>query len=165
MHFLTLTHNQRYSILVWITLLCFSSKLFAQLDVNLTGLAKDSAVLERNVLRVAIQANDVVLVNNEESPFDSISTFVKRHLLNYGLDTALSEIPQKAIVSLTCKRETTYKRYVEVYEAIRDAYLEVRNEVSLERYRLAYNELSDKQKKRIRQEIPMRISEAEPSGQ
>ena len=140
--------------------------VFAQIDAGLPNQqfsGKKSYV--HNILKVAIDANDTIYVNSRATCLDSLSSLVTKHILNYGKDASFSDSPQHAIVLLSCKRQTTYKRYVDVYTAIRSTYDEIRNEKSIEWYKKEFDDLEEHQQKHIRKEIPVRISEAEPTAE
>jgi hypothetical protein len=138
--------------------------VFAQLNgIPLSDDSNNKKNYSHNILRVDIDASDTIRINGVVSSLDSLAVWVKKHITNNGRDSSFSESPQKAIVSLKCRRQTSYKRYVDVYNAIKAVYWEVRNTTSKEMYNLDYDVLDEQKKKQIRQAIPMRIAEAEPT--
>ena len=61
-------------------------------------------------------------------------------------------------------RGTKYKAYLEVYNEVKAAYRELRDEMGLKRYGKEYQYCSKTEKKEIRSTIPLVISESEPSN-
>jgi hypothetical protein len=138
--------------------------VFAQLNgIPLSDDSNNKKNYSHNILRVDIDASDTIRINGVVSSLDSLAIWVKKHITNNGRDSSFSDSPQRAIVSLKCRRQTSYKRYVDVYNTIKAAYWEVRNTTSKEMFNLDYDVLDEQKKKQIRQEIPMRIAEAEPT--
>lgn len=78
------------------------------------------------------------------------------------------ELPSSALISLQNDRGTRYAMYISVQNELSAAINELRNELSLDKFGVAYSELNpslseDKPKiKAIRAVYPQRISEAEP---
>lgn len=78
------------------------------------------------------------------------------------------ELPGSALISLQNDRGTSYETYISVQNELSAAVNELRNELSLEKFNVAYSELnpgdeSDKPKiLAVRAVYPQRISEAEP---
>mgnify|MGYP001116205327 CR=1 FL=1 len=78
------------------------------------------------------------------------------------------ELPTSAMISLQNDRGTKYAMYISVQNELNAAINELRNELSLEKFGVAYSELNpslaeDKPKiKAVRAVYPQRISEAEP---
>jgi biopolymer transport protein ExbD len=78
------------------------------------------------------------------------------------------ELPTSAMISLQNDRGTKYAMYISVQNELNAAINELRNDLSLDKFGVAYNELNpgvseDKPKiKAIRAVYPQRISEAEP---
>jgi len=78
------------------------------------------------------------------------------------------ELPSSALISLQNDRGTSYDMYIKVQNELSAAVNELRDELSLEKFNVRYNELNpaddnDKPKiKAIRAVYPQRISEAEP---
>ncbi len=75
-----------------------------------------------------------------------------------------AETPKNAIVSLKNDRGTNYRTYLEVYNEVKAAYNELRDEMALKKYNKGYEEIDAEKQKEIRDEIPLVISEAEPTS-
>jgi len=88
----------------------------------------------------------------------------KAFINNNGRDPESSDNPQKAIISLQNDRGTSYQTYIEVQNELAAAYRELRDNRSMQKFGMMYNDLSTKQQKEIRKEYPQKISEAEPKN-
>ena len=75
----------------------------------------------------------------------------------------LPSSPTKAVVSIQNDRGTNYESYLEVYNEIKAAYNELWDEAAQMKYQKSYEILDNKSKRSIRAEIPLVISEAEPT--
>ena len=69
-----------------------------------------------------------------------------------------------AIISIKNDRGTKYETYLNVYNEIKGAYNELRDEEAKRKYNKAYEFCSKEQRKTIRNTIPLVISEAEPTS-
>ncbi len=122
----------------------------------------DAPINQRNALEILVNANDQLLVDGELMHIRDLKEISKVHVNNYGNNPKFSDSPQVAVVSLKNDRGTSYERYVQVHNEIRAAYNELRNEFSERKFGLKYKELSDELQKEVREEYPLRLSEAEP---
>jgi hypothetical protein len=69
----------------------------------------------------------------------------------------------KGIISLKNDRGTSYDMYIKVQNELASAFNQMKDDLSVELFRLKYTQLIDKKKiKGINKAIPVRISEAEP---
>jgi len=151
---------------------------------------------EKNVLQIAINRNDRLLVEGSQLvKIEDIKNIAMEFIDNGGgvgnkdvgkcdycqggpnkvVDEASSDHPNKAVISLKSDRGTSYGAFVAVHDALGQAYTELRDRVSLERYGKSYQALvkqqkSDKSKKldekiqAIKGLYPEIISEVEPTG-
>lgn len=117
---------------------------------------------QRNILEVLVNSKDQLLVEGESIHIRDLKEASKLHVNNYGKNPNFSDSPDKAVISLKNDRGTSYEIYVQVHNEIRAAYNELRNEYSERKFGLKYKELSDELQKEVRQEYPLRLSEAEP---
>ncbi|MEZ4887310.1 MAG: biopolymer transporter ExbD [Chitinophagales bacterium] len=122
----------------------------------------NAPVNDRNVLQILVNAKDELLVEGEPIHIRDLKEISKIHINNYGKNPKYSDAPDEAVISLKNDRGTSYERYVEVHNEIRAAYSELRNEYSERKFGLDYKELGENQQKEVRQEYPLRLSEAEP---
>lgn len=151
-------------------------------------------IKEKNVLDIVVNRNNQLLVENEFVQVTDIRRLAMEFIDNGGgigtpsedgqpgepcdyckgkRDPASSDHPSKAIVSLQSDRGTTYGMYVSIQNEIEAAYNELRNRLSLEKYKRSYDDLqkdyddnpSEKLKEKIdylKDAYPQIISEPEP---
>ncbi|MEL7248756.1 MAG: biopolymer transporter ExbD [Bacteroidota bacterium] len=117
----------------------------------------------RNLFRVAINSQNAVLVRGEEQPLTELKDAVKAFIMNPEGNPEFAAAPNKAIVSLVNDRSTSYETYLEVYNELKAAYNELWEQAAQQRYDRSYHELSQREQATIRQDIPLIISEAEPT--
>lgn len=118
----------------------------------------------RNVFSVLVNASNQLLVRGEQLDVENLRERTKEFIANPQRREDLSESPSNAIISLKNDRGTNYKTYLTVYNELQAAYNELRNEAAQKRFGKEYEFLSTDQKTKIRNEIPMVISEAEPTA-
>ena len=117
----------------------------------------------RNVYSVLVNANNDLLVRGEPMNIDNLKDNTKLFISNPRNEEDKAENPKKAIISLKNDRGTKYKTFLTVYNELKAAYTELRNEEAEKRYGKLYEYLDKEQRKIIRNEIPLVISEAEPT--
>ena len=82
-------------------------------------------VRERNMLKILVDAQGRVLLEDQPSAVSLLREEVKKHVLNEGVDPRYSESPQKAIVSIKTARQTPYDAYIQVLDEVWMAYFEM----------------------------------------
>lgn len=116
----------------------------------------------RNALEILVNAQDQLLVEGKPTHIRDLKEISKLHVDNHGKDSKFSDSPQIAVISLKNDRGTSYQTYIRVHNEIRAAYNELRNEYSERKFGLKFKELSAELQKEVREEYPIRLSEAEP---
>ncbi len=124
----------------------------------------DVKVEDRNVLTVLVNAKNELLVEGERTDVRQLKDIAKEFIANPHGRKDLAESPQKAVISLKTDRGTNYQTYITVYNELRRAYNELRDEAARERFGKPFAELTPEQQKEIRKMYPIRISEAEPEA-
>ena len=119
---------------------------------------------ERNVFSVLVNADNQLLVRGEPTDIRDLRERTKEFIINPEKLENMSEDPTKAIVSLKNDRGTQYGTYLEVYNEVKAAYNELRDEEAKKRYGKEYQYLNKDQAKSIRDAIPLILSEAEPTA-
>lgn len=123
------------------------------------------ALKKRNVYAVLVNAQNKLLVRNEEMSIDDLRENTREFISNPRGREDLAEAPNKAIISLKNDRGTSYKTYLEVYNELKAAYNELWDELSERKFGVPYSDnLTNAQQQEIRKEIPFVISEAEPTS-
>lgn len=118
----------------------------------------------RNVYAVLVNADDQLLVRGEPQSVNTLRANAKEFIMNPNKREDMAEKPTKAIISIRNDRGTSYKTYLEVYNELKAAYNELREESSNRQYGKSYANLTKELRKKIRSEIPLVISEAEPTN-
>ena len=119
---------------------------------------------ERNVFSVLVNASNQLLVRGEPAEISQLKQRTKEFIKNPQKREDLAENPKKAIISLKNDRGTKYKTYLEVYNELQAAYNELRDEEALKRFGKPYEECNNKQRQEVRNDIPLILSEAEPTS-
>jgi biopolymer transport protein ExbD len=118
----------------------------------------------RNVYSVLVNANNELLVRGEPKDIKNLREDTKTFIMNPRKLEDMAEKPTKAIISLKNDRGTKYKTYLEVYNELKAAYNELREEEAQKRHNKSYEFITRDQQKEIRNAIPLVISEAEPTN-
>lgn len=118
---------------------------------------------KRNVYRVVVNANNQILVRGKEMKVSSIRESAKKFISNYGKDPEMSTNPKSAIVSLQNDRGTNYETYLAVYNELKAAYNELWDDYAMQQFQRKYEDLDKEQGKEVKEEIPLVLSEAEPT--
>lgn len=140
----------------------------------------DVRINDKNLLEILVNANNQLLVEQEYMELDELKDIVIKHLDNRGKLPNFSESPQEAVISLKNDRGTNYGTYIEIQNSLKAAYAEVRDKyaLTLTNGSMNYREIDecadnedldsakrnscDDLKKKVQEEYPMKISEAEP---
>lgn len=123
-------------------------------------------VRERNMLKILVNENGDVLLEEEPATTQVIREEVKTHVLNRGQDPNYAESPGKAVVSIKTSAGTPYDRYIEVLDEVWMGYFEIWNAESRQRGFANYDaykaSLGEDEENEIREEFKAQISIAEP---
>ena len=118
----------------------------------------------RNVFSVLVNADNQLLVRGQLTDINDLREDTKMFISNPRNESDKAENPKKAIISLKNDRGTKYRTYLEVYNELKAAYNELRNEEANKRFGKDYEYISKTQQREIRSDIPLVISEAEPTN-
>ncbi len=121
-------------------------------------------VRERNLLKILVNAQGMVLLDDEPVSVNDVRQRVKDFVANPNNDPNLSESPNDAIVSIKTDRRTPYSVYIDMLDEVMGAYAELRTDASMSRFGVPYSQLEDntEQKEEIQDLYPKKISIAEP---
>lgn len=119
---------------------------------------------KRNVLSILVNKKNELIVRDKKMDVKNLRTKVKEFISNPNQNLDFAENPKKAIVSLGNERGTDYKSYIAVYNEIKGAYNELRNEKTLEMFGKEFEEINAALQKEIKSLIPLVIVEAEPTA-
>ncbi len=119
----------------------------------------------RNVFSVLVNAQNQLLVRGQPVSLEDLRERAKEFIANPQQRPDLAERPTRAIISLKNDRGTNYNTYLQVYNELKGAYNELWDELSQRKYGISYSEdMPNSYLKEIRKEIPMVLSEAEPTS-
>jgi biopolymer transport protein ExbD len=121
-------------------------------------------IRERNMLRILVNAQGMVLLNDEPVSIAEVRDRVTDFVDNPTNNPNLSESPDDAIVSIKTDRRTPYNVYIDMLDEVMGAYNSLRNQASMDLFGVPYNSLEDDsvQQEQVREMYPKRISIAEP---
>jgi biopolymer transport protein ExbD len=118
----------------------------------------------RNVYSVLVNAQNQLLVRGTPMRIEELKDNTKLFISNPRNESDKAEMPTKAIISLKNDRGTKYKTYLTVYNELKAAYNELRNEEARRKYGKEFDLLDRDKQRAIRAAIPLVISEAEPTN-
>lgn len=127
----------------------------------------NSEINERNLFKVLINSEDKLLVENEaRDTYQNLKEDIMAFVLNRGQASNLSDSPKDAVVSIKANRGTTQQMYLHVLDEAKAAYYQIYADL----LNVAPNDIRDNKLsmdqavayKKVRAEIPMNISIAEP---
>lgn len=137
----------------------------------------DMDIKERNVLKVFINKNDLLLVQNQVMTIRDLKETAKQFLSN---PTDRDDFPEKTeedipglgkievskgVISLKNDRGTSYDAYIQVQNELTAAINELRDDLSKRMYGVKYADLTNETYiNAISKAIPVAISEAEPEN-
>lgn len=122
-------------------------------------------IKERNLLKILVNAQGLVLLDDQPSSITEVKEKVKDFIKNPTANPELSESPDKAIVSIKTDRQTPYNVYINMLDEVIGAYNELRDEASQSEFGVPFSSLdeSSTQYERIAKDLyPKKISIAEP---
>ena len=135
---------------------------------------KDIDVHERNVMVVLINKDNNIAIKGRPIQLKDICEKTKLFFTNPNNDESLPEkevkdIPyfgkypvSKGVVSLQTDRNTNYEKYLQVNNELVRAVNELRDEKSMAKFGMKFDDLEKDKQKAVAKVYPLNISEAEP---
>lgn len=136
---------------------------------------------ERNVLRIEIDASDVMRCNGDVVSPRELTARVEEFVANRADDPALPEksrrevhllglttVSDRHVISVSASPQSTYDAYFQMQDAITRGYNNLRNRLATERFGRTMNQCTQEQRDAIQMVYPQRISEqgvAEKGGE
>ena len=130
-------------------------------------------VKERNVMVVLVNKDNVIAIKGRPVQLSRITEKAKEFFSGKRRDN-LPELKDeeidffgiypvsKGLVSLQTDRNTSYEKYLQVQNELVRAINELRDEKSLQKFGMHFEDLSDEKKEAVGKAIPLAVSEAEP---
>ncbi|NNF03014.1 MAG: biopolymer transporter ExbD [Rhodothermales bacterium] len=126
-------------------------------------------IKERNVLKILVNEQGQVLLEDQPSGVQLIRDEVMTHVLNNGENPNYAEASNKALVSIKTARETPYNNYIEVLDEVWMAYFDMWDAEARSMGYRDYEEytatLGSGAENAIREKLTPAISIAEPDDQ
>lgn len=126
-------------------------------------------VLERNMLKILVNEQGQLLMEDKPASVDMVKEEVKKHVLNMGADPNYSDSPTKALISIKNARQTPYRAYIAVLDRTWMAYFEIwdseARKLGYTDYKTYVDALAPEATNEIRKKFPAAISIAEPDPQ
>ena len=120
---------------------------------------------ERNVYSVLVNAQNQLLVREQPMNISRLRADAKEFISNPNNAPDRAESPKNAIISLKNDRGTNYETYLAVYNELKGAYEELWDDLAQIKYGTPYtDDMPFAQRKAIQKEIPLVLSEAEPTS-
>jgi biopolymer transport protein ExbD len=120
-------------------------------------------IRERNLMKILVNAQGLVLMDEELVPITEVRTKLIEFIDNPENNEELAVSPDAAIVSLKTQRETPYSIYIDMLDEVMGAYKDLRDAASRSNYGVPYDALADDspQQNQIQDMYPKKISIAE----
>ncbi|MCF7568596.1 biopolymer transporter ExbD [Sabulilitoribacter arenilitoris] len=127
-------------------------------------------IQERNILRIVINNNDEIMVDDDLILIDELKDLVASFIDNNGDGTCnycngiknekASNNPKKAVVSLQTGTLTSYNQFIEVQDELTKAYYQLRQTYSQNVLKKEVENLSKTDLKKVKDAYPFILSEA-----
>lgn len=125
---------------------------------------KAPPIPSKNVFNVLVNSANQLMVEQKLLPIDQLQPRMTEFILNPVKRPDLPSKPTTAVVSFQCDRGTDYAKYIEVYNVLKKTYHDIWQQRALHDYGQSFEELPEKVQSEIKSELPMLISEAEPTN-
>lgn len=127
-------------------------------------------VNERNIIRIALNKNGELMVNNDPSQIGDLKDMLIEFIDNNGDRTCsycegnnykdASDNPQTAIISLSSDRESSYKDFIAIQVELTAAYYELREKFIQNTFGKELASLTPQELKQAKDAYPLLVSEA-----
>ncbi len=134
------------------------------------GVDCSSTIAEQNVLEVAINATNDIMVGGEITSIKALKDLTKAFIDNNangnctycnGTKAAhLSVHPTKAVISLKADRNSNYNHFIQVQDELTKAYVELRTAYAKTQFKKSADQLTASELQEIRAAYPLILSEA-----
>lgn len=127
---------------------------------------------ERNIMRIMVNNENKIMIDNGDIiEINDLKDVVKDFIDNNGDGSCVfcngkrnissSDSPSKAVISLQSGKFTSYNIYIHVQDEITKAYYELRAEYAKKVLKKDLNDLSEMERKKVKDAYPFILSEAE----
>jgi len=123
---------------------------------------KPPVIKKKNVLEIVINGQDKMLIEEKPADVKDVKQIAIDFITNNGKDPESSDNPQKAVISIKHARETSYKKYLSVYNELIAAYDNIRNRFAKQKYGKPFDKLTEEEQKVVKDTYPQKIAESTP---
>jgi len=120
-----------------------------------------SGTTNKKIMKILINSNNELMINSERSDLILLKDQVKTFIMNPNFNKDFPPNPKKGLISITSDDETSYETYVQVYSEIKQAYIDLWKQEALLMYGKGVDYLTRDEVKKIKEKIPMNLSELE----
>ena len=132
---------------------------------------KDIRINERNVMRIFVDGNNMILVNGNEIQLEELKDMVKYFSTPHPDDDTAPEVEwrtfdligsiqfSKGIIFYDADRNAKYAKYLDVQKEILQAFNEIKEDLSIKTFQKSYDKLDEEQTKTINNAVPIRVFE------
>ncbi|WNH12336.1 ExbD/TolR family protein [Thalassobellus suaedae] len=135
------------------------------------GVICDSKIKEHNLLRIVLNSNNDIMVENDIIAIEDLKDITKQFLDNNKDGSCdycsgqkfedASDNPTKAVISLQNDRNTSYNQFIAVQDELTKALFELRKDYAKKRFNKFPEDLSAEELKQVKAAYPFILSEAE----
>jgi biopolymer transport protein ExbD len=128
-------------------------------------------ISDRNILRIVINNNDEIMVNNKIVSVSDLKDITKKFVDNNGDGTcsyclgeksaSASDNPKKAVLSLQTEKQSSYNQFIAVQNELTKAYYELRNDYGNKILNKPSDGLSESDITKLKEAYPFVLSETE----
>jgi biopolymer transport protein ExbD len=140
-------------------------------------LKQKTDIEKRNLITFTVNASDEILLEGEPVGLaeirDIAMTFIDNpDNMDFLPEKTITEVPglgtvpvaDKGVINLEFSRDAAYQTYVSVLGELTSAYDNLRNNLSLEKFRKPMIDITEERRSALREVYPMQISEKELPG-
>lgn len=135
------------------------------------GIICDSKIKEHNLLRIVINSNNDIMVEDANISITELKDIAKQFLDNNGDGSCnyceglksdeASDNPKSAVISLQNDRETSYNQFIKVQDELTKVYFELRENYAKKVFNKLPEDLSKEELQKVKDAYPFILSEAE----
>lgn len=119
-------------------------------------------IADKHVLNIKVNANNEVLIESHPVEISQLKEHIVNYISKHQIDERYADFMHPTVISFQNDEKTLYKTYVLIYSIIKESYLAIWDGIAHRKYLKDYKQLTDSQRKDIRNTVPMIISESEP---
>ena len=135
------------------------------------GIICNIDIHENNLLRIVINSNNQIMVNNDIIKIEALKDVTKQFIDNNKDGSCnycngqkyeeASDNPSKAVISLQNDRNTSYNQFIAVQDELTKALFELRKDYAKKTYNKLPEDLTAEELKQVKTAYPFILSEAE----